>query len=222
MEIRVQRESSDAVLAVRLEAGERLLTARESLVLLRGDVHSLPLADPALAGRSLGLAARVAQAIAANWIGNAQPLRPLFEAYSAGVEGGEVWLAPNWPGELVRLRAGDVPVHMRGTAFLAARQAMIHLEDGAFLGERPQSWLRADSADEIWLGGIGGVAEIEAAGELAVDALRLIAFAGEFATEKRNDALTVLRGRGRVWLQAQSETGLARELQARWPAAGGS
>lgn len=141
--------------------------------------------------------------------------------FSAGTEGGEVWLGATLAGDMMRHELDNQTLIVQSGSFVAADHG-VGIETGwqgfkNFLSGESLFWLRLSGRGQVILGSFGAIYPVEVDGEYIVDTGHIVAFSEtlEFTLTKAGKSwissllggeglVCKFRGRGTVWCQSHN------------------
>jgi uncharacterized protein (TIGR00266 family) len=210
MQIQIRNRPSFANLLVKLARGDRIVTESDAMASMSTSIR-----------------------VQTRWNGGfwAAILRRLFGGESLFVNefstesDGELVLTQPMPGDIECMELKGQMLYLQPGAFLAC-DPTVQLGLGyaglrSLIGREGLFRLKVSGQGRVWFGAYGGILEKEVEGEYVVDSGHLVAYeptlelrlglaAGVFSSLFSGEGLVMrLRGRGRIYLQSRSISGLA-------------
>ena len=100
--------------------------------------------------------------------------------FTAGPNGGEIWLAPTLPGDMMKLALTGETIIVQAGSFLACSDG-VTMDTGwqgfkSFLSGESMFWLRISGSGRVVLSSYGAIYAVEVNGEHIVDTGHIVAF----------------------------------------------
>lgn len=137
----------------------------------------------------------------------------ISEYTSRGMDG-ELSLSPSLPGEIVHMLLHQQSVYIKSSIFLASTAGVTldEIHDHRPPIKNPGHQLRCHGHGDLWLQVCGSVLEIEIEEYYRVNSCHLVAWTDGLTLEDcalpLGDAFINISGRGKIWMQTQSDEGL--------------
>lgn len=210
MEAQIRNKPSFANVLVRLKAGEGLVAEADAMASMSASIEM-----------KARMAGGFFTALARRLFGGESFFVNEFATQSQG----ELILTQPVPGDITSVVLNGNALYLQPGAFLACEPG-VQLGVGwaglaSFIAREGLFRLRASGTGRLWFGAYGGIIEREVEGELIVDSGHLVAYeptlslsmglAGGLLTSllSGEGLVSRLRGRGKVYLQSRSLSGLA-------------
>jgi uncharacterized protein (TIGR00266 family) len=153
----------------------------------------------------------------------------LLNHYTAGAQGGELWLAPTLPGDMMDFTLGGQTLVVQAGSYVASATT-VSIDVGwqgfknLFSGES-MFWLRISGQGPVVLSSYGAIYPVEVSGDYIVDTGHIVAFEEtlEFELTKAGKSwvgsflggeglVCRFRGRGTVWCQSHNAPAFGRTI----------
>ncbi len=218
MEISIQHGPGAAAARIGLQAHEVVTAEAGAMIAMSGDMNIETTTHKRGAGSVLKAVGRM---LAGESF--------FLNHFTAGPQGGEVFLATTLAGDMMSGRLGDQTLIVQSGSFVASEQS-VGMEVGwqgfrsMFSGES-LFWLRIRGPGAIVLSSFGAIHQVDVDGEYIVDTGHIVAFdetlAFTLSKAGKSWMSSILgsegiackfRGRGRVWCQSHNPRGFGKAV----------
>ncbi len=213
MQVEIAGKPTFAHLRIRMEPGDSVTAESDAMASMSS---SIKMAATIIGGFLLGLIRKL--------FGGESLFANVFSVPEGG-EGGELVLTQAVPGDIVQVDLQDTTLYLQPGAFIACGPG-VKLGLGwagfaSFIAREGLFRLKVSGTGPVWLGAYGGIFTREVSSEVVVDTSHLVAYeptvglrmglaGGIFSSFFSGEGLVSrVSGRGRVYLQSRSLSGLA-------------
>lgn len=218
MQVEVMQGPANAVAKLKLGAGESATAEAGSMIAMSGNVSVQTTTYKKQQG---GVLKALKRMLAGESF--------FVNHFTADGGGGEVWVAPTLPGDIVAINKGPETLVVQSGSYLAAQQG-IEVDLGwqgfksLFSGESV-FWLRVGGAGTVCLSSFGAIYTIDVDGEYIVDSGHIVAFpeSMKFTITKAGKSwlssmlggeglVCKFHGKGRIYCQSHNVSGFGSTL----------
>ncbi|MHA1615689.1 MAG: TIGR00266 family protein [Candidatus Njordarchaeales archaeon] len=170
MKWKIEFSPAYSLLKTRLEPGEKIVAESGAMVVTKGDVKV-----------KTGVYGGIVSGFLRKMFGGESFF---MNEYTGGGSGGEIWLAPALPGDIVYIELQNSEVHVQDMAYLAHHG---NIDIGVkfrglkgLLAEGEVVWLKLKGTGGVWVSGYGGidVINLNPGEEVIVDNFHAVAIDG--------------------------------------------